>query len=370
MATKAPTVLEKHVVDRHHVRVREPRHRLRLFDESRLLGRIVEAAALAMQRLERHPSIELWVVGGVDDAHPTCAELTHDLIPPDRRSRRGGPRAGALAARRWSRWRPAPSNSTRGAGTRASALHATPRLRRRQGEELCFARPSNEACRVSTLAFPASPDGSSWSRCWPVRLSSRRTSLAYLRLRRAPPVRHREAAGAAAALWLASLRVHVAAALASLPALPRVLTTRALQTASGLASLARAPERHARPLRARALGGRARVPCEGGRDRDRGLPPLRGDRRRSHGPRDPRRSSRRPRVPSTRDAACDRPDERCRRIARDAPRLRFRGCRSRPRVRHRAVGPRSRERRRRRARLGALRPLCPFGSSTRRKDSP
>ena len=133
------------------------------------------------------------------------------------------------------------------------------------------------------LAGPfVSPGGSSWSRCWLAQLSSRRPA-SRIRLRDAPPFVLERMPERFESLWLVSLGCTCRRARL-LPALPRADDARRSR-ASGVASVARAVERCARPFRARALGRRARVPCEGGRGRDRGVPRHRGNRRVGHGAR-------------------------------------------------------------------------------------
>jgi hypothetical protein len=80
------------VVDRDDVRVRQPRHRLRLTQKAR--PRVLPDL---LQELDRHLPVEVGVVGGVDGAHFAFAEqLDHD-VAPDRLSAREPlvPRASA-----------------------------------------------------------------------------------------------------------------------------------------------------------------------------------------------------------------------------------------------------------------------------------
>jgi hypothetical protein len=74
------------VVDRDHVRVREPRHRLRLAQQPQpRLG----VAVSRPQQLDRHAAVELRVVGGVDDPHPALPErLQHHVAAEPRRHHR------------------------------------------------------------------------------------------------------------------------------------------------------------------------------------------------------------------------------------------------------------------------------------------
>jgi hypothetical protein len=72
------------VVDRHHVRVVEPRQRLRL---AQLPGPRRRAAVLRAQELQRHLAIELRIVRRIHDPHPPGTELAQhheatDLRPP------------------------------------------------------------------------------------------------------------------------------------------------------------------------------------------------------------------------------------------------------------------------------------------------
>jgi hypothetical protein len=77
-----------HVVDRDDVWMLQPRHRSRLAHEARRV-----AVGGTVQDLDGYSSVELGIVGGVDDAHAAAAEpLEHD-VAADRVAalqRRGG----------------------------------------------------------------------------------------------------------------------------------------------------------------------------------------------------------------------------------------------------------------------------------------
>jgi hypothetical protein len=95
-------------------------------------------------------------------------------------------------------------------------------------------------------------------------------SLVYFEFGTLPPLVIQKLPVRFEALWLASLRVHVACAALTFP-LCLLLMTRALQTATGVASLARAARGDGRSVCARALGHRPFIRREGRQARDRRL---------------------------------------------------------------------------------------------------
>ena len=72
-------------MDGHHVRMRESGHRLGLALQP-ALALLIDVACVA-QELDRDATVELFVVGDVDDAHPARAEFADDreAADPDRR---------------------------------------------------------------------------------------------------------------------------------------------------------------------------------------------------------------------------------------------------------------------------------------------
>ena len=116
-----------HVVDGHHVGVREPRHRLRFAEEPPLPLGAERRRERRAEELDGDLPPELPVVRGVDEPHAALAEELQDHVPPDdesRRQRRVGDRGGRSGlefhattrvargrARRYRRRRGAPAPS-------------------------------------------------------------------------------------------------------------------------------------------------------------------------------------------------------------------------------------------------------------------
>lgn len=169
------------------------------------------------------------------------------------------------------------------------------------------------------------------------------------RLRRAPALRDREAAGALRdALALVAPRAR--RGCHPLAAAVRRLDDACAPAASGVAPVARSHRGGRRPPGARSLGRRPRVRREGRAARHRRVCPVRRDRRVVRRARDRRGAPARPRYPSPNDASPLRPDERRRHVASDADRPRRGGGRSGSGLRRRPLGASPRERRRRGAR--------------------
>ena len=70
------------VVHRDHVRVRQPRHRLRLAQKARAPG-ILAAELASLEELEGDLSIQLRIVGAVHDAHRAAAHALDDQVAPE-----------------------------------------------------------------------------------------------------------------------------------------------------------------------------------------------------------------------------------------------------------------------------------------------
>ena len=70
------------VVHGDHVRVRQPRHRLRLAQQARP-RRVFLTELASLEELERDLSIELRIVGAVHDAHGAAAHALDDQVAPD-----------------------------------------------------------------------------------------------------------------------------------------------------------------------------------------------------------------------------------------------------------------------------------------------
>jgi hypothetical protein len=84
-SSSAIPVLLAGVVDRHHVRMRQPRHRPRLVDQPALVG---GAEQVIVQHLEGDLAVEHPVVGRVDRAHPTLPQRLEEHVAIRRRRRR------------------------------------------------------------------------------------------------------------------------------------------------------------------------------------------------------------------------------------------------------------------------------------------
>jgi hypothetical protein len=73
------------IVHRDHVRMGQPRHRLRLSQQPGLAARRrrPRAARSGLEQLERDPTIELGIVGRIDDAHATLPDHIDDDVAAD-----------------------------------------------------------------------------------------------------------------------------------------------------------------------------------------------------------------------------------------------------------------------------------------------
>ncbi len=76
------SVEDADVVHGDDVRVRQPRHRLRLAQQPRA-RRVLLTLLAPLEQLERDLSIELRIVGAVDDAHRAAADAFDDQIAAD-----------------------------------------------------------------------------------------------------------------------------------------------------------------------------------------------------------------------------------------------------------------------------------------------
>jgi hypothetical protein len=85
IATKTWSSEGADVVHGDDVRVRELGHRLGLADQPGA-AELGVAGDLGAQQLDRDLAVELRVVRGIDDAHPTGAEPLDDEVTPDRRA--------------------------------------------------------------------------------------------------------------------------------------------------------------------------------------------------------------------------------------------------------------------------------------------
>jgi hypothetical protein len=97
-------ILLAHTIDRHDMAVMQPRRRARLEQEAAEVGRVGQA--LPGQDLQRHVPAQRDLLGLVDHAHPTPADLADDPVVPQLSEGRGPGLRRGRGARRLARQRP------------------------------------------------------------------------------------------------------------------------------------------------------------------------------------------------------------------------------------------------------------------------